>query len=145
MELMKSALLFGLTLALALSVSATETLLPGTEPAAPAPALQPLAIEEPAFEAPEAEVETASAQSEACPQDSAPLMNLDWMQGEQFASSQTCGSCSTPNCNGATRGQLCYLGPPVNGWGNCNIWAGTMCSSGNWKCVCIPQGGGGIP
>ncbi len=141
MKLMKSALLFGLTLALALAVSATDTPLPGTETAAPTPALQPLTTEEPALEASEAEVQTALAQSERCPQDSAPLMNLDWMQGKQFAGSQTCGSCSSSNCNGATRGQLCYVGSG-QGWGNCNIWLGNMCSTGGWKCVCIPSGGG---
>lgn len=50
------------------------------------------------------------------------------------AGGQTCGACSSPNCNGATRGQLCNYG---GGWGNCNIYSGGyMCSTGGWECQC---------
>ncbi|MCB1057120.1 MAG: hypothetical protein KDD11_16580 [Acidobacteria bacterium] len=49
---------------------------------------------------------------------------------------QTCGSCSTGGCAGATRGRACYLGSGY-GWGNCNIYSGGyLCPTGGWECQC---------
>lgn len=51
-----------------------------------------------------------------------------------------CGPCSVPQCDGATRGQLCNYG---GGWGNCNIFSGgTLCPEGGWDCQCS---GGYLP
>lgn len=50
------------------------------------------------------------------------------------ASDQYCGACSTSNCDGAARGQMCWTG---SAWGNCNIFSGGhMCSTGGWECQC---------
>jgi len=53
-----------------------------------------------------------------------------------MAFQQTCGACSTSNCQGALRGQICYLGGSQV-WGNCNIYSGGYrCSTGGWECQC---------
>ena len=46
-----------------------------------------------------------------------------------------CGSCSTPNCIGAARGNRCWL--PRGGWGTCNIFSGgPICSDARLNCQC---------
>lgn len=55
---------------------------------------------------------------------------------ETLFATGTCGSCSSSNCVGAPRGQICHLGSGM-GWGNCNIYSGGYrCSTGGWECSC---------
>jgi hypothetical protein len=48
-----------------------------------------------------------------------------------------CGACSDSQCQGAQRGQLCWLPGVEGGWGFCNVntWA-QWCTQWEWECVC---------
>lgn len=69
----------------------------------------------------------------SCEATGAPLLAGDG-QDATPTDTQYCGACSTSNCNGAARGQMCWTG---SAWGNCNIFSGGFrCSTGGWECQC---------
>lgn len=121
------SLLFATLLFAAASVAAA------TENADPSPevsqAIQPAATEALAGE-------TLFAAAGDCEATSGDLL-LDLGLPEPTPAAINCGACSTPNCQGAARGQRCHLGPIIGGWGWCNIYSGGfMCPTGGWECSC---------
>lgn len=77
--------------------------------------------------------EALATPAEGCEAGGDALIAMEWQEPTP-AGTQYCGSCSTPNCNGAPRGQLCWTG---SGWGHCNIFSGGyMCPTGGWDCQC---------
>lgn len=48
-----------------------------------------------------------------------------------------CGACSSAQCQGANRGQMCWTGGVHGQWGHCNIYSGgNICDTGGWECQC---------
>jgi len=70
-----------------------------------------------------------------CGNEASPTLAVG-LPGAITTGTQYCGSCSTSNCRGAARGQICSLGG--GGFGHCNIFSGGyMCSDGSgWECQC---------
>jgi hypothetical protein len=130
MKVARTILLTALLLATASAVRAAEATAPapGVAPQSQAPASEFLAGE--LFGAPASDCGTF----------------VDPMRGsggqDPIPAAQICGSCSTPNCSGAIRGQICSLGSG-QGFGNCNIYSGGFrCPTGGWECQC---GSGPLP
>ena len=127
MKLLKTLLCACFLLITASVVGAAELSLPTVDETVPA-------SEAPAVEAPAADA--VAPVKEDCNAEADPFQNAEWMGTslETGLAPQSCGSCSSANCNGAIRGQMCWTG---SGWGNCNIYSGGYrCSTGGWECQC---------
>lgn len=108
----------------------------GADVPAPAPAEAPLAALDPA---PIPSAVTAPAPAGECGRASisSPFLTVAWEKPADGLAPNSCGACSTPNCNGALRGQMCWLGGIQGGWGHCNIYSGGYrCETGGWECQC---------
>ena len=104
--------------------------------AAPAAEAAPLAALD---SAPIPSAFTAPAAASECGRASvsSPFLTVAWEKGADGLAPNSCGACSTPNCNGALRGQMCWLGGIQGGWGHCNIYSGGYrCDTGGWECQC---------
>ena len=124
-----TSLLVVVFLTLAAAAAGAETLAasPETAPAMTAPAATP------AVASPEATAQLAPDAS--CPTDGQALIIAGTPDSMELAG-RSCGPCSTGGCNGAPRGQICYISG--QGWsGHCNIFSGGyMCPTGGWDCQC---------
>jgi hypothetical protein len=89
--------------------------------------------EAPAAEAP-VDLSFLDAPAAGCEAEAGAALAVDDPEGSPVALS--CGACSSANCQGANRGQICHLGIG-GGWGHCNIYSGGyLCPSGGWECDC---------
>ena len=126
----KALLFSALLLSLAAVASAAETTAPATTDAQAAVELT----------AAQPEVATAVTTPNCDASTDSPLFQTAFDKGAASLG-QTCGSCSTSNCRGALRGQMCWING--YGWGHCNIFSGgNICSTGGWECQC---GAGDLP
>lgn len=76
-----------------------------------------------------------SSKTEAdCGESTSPFVPMNWATSSQLK--LNCGACSSSNCVGAPRGQMCWVGGGF-GWGHCNIYTGgEICPTGGWECTC---------
>lgn len=104
----------------------------GAAPAAQSPEVAPPAAA-PAADSLEATALVPAASS--CQADGQALIATGTPDATELAG-KPCGACSTGNCGGAPRGQICYISG--QGWtGHCNIFSGGyMCPTGGWDCQC---------
>lgn len=80
-------------------------------------------------------VSQESAPEAQCEQPGSLFVPMAWQTSAQ-ALPRNCGACSSSNCVGAPRGQMCWVGGGF-GWGNCNIYSGGyVCPTGGWECAC---------
>lgn len=105
----------------------------GNAPAPAAPAAPAVSAQD---EAPVLVTTQGTVESNCEQAASAPLFQVAF-EKPQTSLALKCGSCSTSNCRGANRGQMCWTGGVNGQWGNCNIYSGgNICDTGGWECQC---------
>ena len=119
------------TLMIALFLLSAATAVGATEADLVTLDAEPAAVETAEAQVPQV-AEEAPSKTKDCENQNGSLFQSEWM--EPAAGFNSCGSCSSSNCNGALRGQPCWTG---SGWGHCNIYSGGYrCSTGGWECQC---------